>query len=194
MQNDTPTGPAKADKPKRRLPGDPSPEDQIASFIRVDQAGEYGARRIYEGQLAVLGLEHPKAETIQHMYDQELYHLETFNHMLLERRIRPTALQPVWHVAGFALGAATALMGEKAAMACTVAVEEVIDEHYAKQAEALGEDEFDLRQTIEKFRAEELEHRDIGLEEGAEETPGYELLTAGIKAGSRLAIWLSERV
>ena len=127
------------------------------------------------------------------MYEQELEHLQTFDSLLVEHRVRPTALQPVWHLAGFALGAATALMGERAAMACTVAVEEVIDEHYAKQSEALGEEEPELRATIERFRAEELEHRDTGLEHGAEETPGYEVLSAGIKAGSRLAIWLSER-
>jgi len=176
------------------LPGDLSGADLVARMIRVDQAGEYGARRIYEGQLAVLGPNHPKAETIRHMHAQELKHLKTFDGLVAERRVRPTALQPLWHVAGFALGAATAMMGEKAAMACTVAVEEVIDEHYAKQAEELGEEEPELKKTIEVFRAEELEHRDTGLEHGAEDAPGYELLSAGIKAGSRLAIWLSERV
>ncbi len=176
-----------------RLPGDPSAEERVARMIRVDQAGEYGARRIYEGQLAVLGRT-PGGAQIRHMYEQELAHLETFDRLVAERRVRPTALQPVWHLAGFALGAATALMGEKAAMACTVAVEEVIDEHYASQAEALGEDEAPLKETIERFRAEELEHRDLGLASGAEQAPGYPLLTAGIKRASRLAIWLSERV
>ena len=175
-----------------RRPGDPSTEELLERMIRVDHAGEYGARRIYEGQLAVLGRS-PSGATIRHMYEQERAHLETFERLMVERRVRPTLLQPLWHVAGFALGASTALMGEKAAMACTVAVEEVIDEHYAKQAAQLGEDEEALRETIEEFRAEELEHRDIGLEHGAEETPGYEPLSAAIKAGSRLAIWLSER-
>ena len=108
--------------------------------------------------------------------------------------MRPTALMPVWHAAGFALGAATALMGERAAMACTAAVEEVIDEHYAKQAAALGDDEAELRETIEKFREDELEHRDTAIAHEAEETPGYEALAAVIKKGSKLAIWLSERV
>jgi ubiquinone biosynthesis monooxygenase Coq7 len=103
-------------------------------------------------------------------------------------------LEPLWHLAGFALGAATALMGEKAAMACTVAVEEVIEEHYADQAAKLGEDEAPLRETIEKFRADELEHRDTAVAHHARETPGYELLASAIKAGSRLAIWLSTRV
>ncbi len=176
-----------------RLPGDLAPAQQVKRMIRVDQAGEYGARRIYEGQLAVLG--HGRSgPVIRRMYEQELAHLETFDKLIAERRVRPTALQPLWHVAGFALGAATALMGEKAAMACTVAVEEVIDAHYAGQAEALGEEEAALKETIESFRAEELEHRDTGLAEGAEEAPAYALLSGAIKAGSRLAIWLSTRI
>ena len=192
---DDPTPEDINDGPGRNyLPGDPAPGERIARMIRVDQAGEYGARRIYEGQLAVLGPDHPQHGTVRHMYEQELVHLEAFDRLMAERRVRPTALQPIWHVAGFALGAATALMGTKAAMACTVAVEEVIDEHYGRQAEALDESEAELKETIEAFRADELEHRDTGLAEGAEEAPGYALLSAGIKAGSRLAIWLSERV
>ena len=190
---DRPADPAEA-KTRSRLPGDPRPEAQIARMIRVDQAGEYGARRIYEGQLAVLGEGHPEAPAIRGMYEQELRHLETFDALLGERRVRPTALQPVWHLAGFALGAATAMMGARAAMACTVAIEEVIDEHYRKQAARLDDGEAALKETIETFRAEELEHRDLGLARGAEEAPGYEVLSAGIKAGSRLAIWLSERL
>ena len=176
-----------------RLPGDLEPAALVERMIRVDHAGEYGARRIYEGQLAVLG-HGPKGPAIRHMYEQELRHLEIFERLVAERRVRPTALQPLWHVAGFALGVGTALLGERAAMACTVAVEEVIDEHYAKQADQLGADEQALHDTIEEFRAEELEHRDTGLAHGAEETPGYQPLSAAIKAGSRLAIWLSERV
>ncbi len=175
-----------------RLPGDLAPEALIERMVRVNHAGEYGARRIYEGQLAILGRS-KSGPAIRHMYEQEREHLETFERIIAERRVRPTALQPLWHIAGFALGASTALLGEKAAMACTVAVEEVIDEHYAKQAAQLGEEESALRETIERFRAEELEHRDTGLAHGAEETPGYEPLSAAIKAGSRLAIWLSER-
>ena len=112
----------------------------------------------------------------------------------LRRRVRPTALSPLWGLAGFALGAATALMGEKAAMACTVAVEETIEEHYATQAAALGDDEAELRTTIEKFRADEIAHKNEALAAGAEEAPAYETLTAAIKAGSRLAIWLSTRI
>ncbi len=178
---------------KPRMPGDLTERETLERAIRVDQAGEFGARRIYEGQLAVLG-KTPAGPQIRHMYEQELEHLQTFDRLIHERRVRPTILAPLWHVAGFALGAGTALMGEKAAMACTVAVEEVIDEHYAKQAEELAETEPALVEKIEKFRAEELEHRDIGLAEGAEEAPAYPLLSAAIKAGSRAAIWLSERV
>lgn len=182
------------DRPHHRLPGDLPREEELARMIRVDQAGEYGARRIYEGQLAVMGRNHPNTETVKHMHEQELRHLETFDRLVSERRVRPTALQPIWHVAGFALGAATALMGDKAAMACTVAVEEVIDEHYAEQSARLEDDESELRDTIEEFRAEELEHRDTALEHGAAQAPGYEVLSAAIKTGSRLAIWLSQRV
>ncbi len=179
-----------------RLPGDLSREQLVERMIRVDQAGEFGAVRIYEGQLSVLD-KSEKGPVIRHMLDQERNHLETFNALVSKRRVRPTALMPLWHVAGFALGAGTALLGEKAAMACTVAVEEVIDEHYAAQVEKLqGMDgaEDALKETCEKFRQEELQHRDTGLEHGAEQTPGYEALSALIKTGSRMAIWLSERI
>ncbi|HTY68887.1 MAG TPA: demethoxyubiquinone hydroxylase family protein [Alphaproteobacteria bacterium] len=176
-----------------RLPGDPSREEQIARMLRVDHAGEYGAVRIYEGQLAVLGRT-PAGAVIRSMAAQEKKHLERFDRLLPQRRVRPTLLGPVWHVAGFALGAATALLGERAAMACTVAVEEVIDEHYAAQAEALGDEEPELKSTIEEFRQDELAHRDEGLAHGAEQATGYDALTAGIKAASRLAIWLSTRL
>jgi ubiquinone biosynthesis monooxygenase Coq7 len=176
-----------------RLPGDPTREAAVARMLRVDQAGEYGAARIYDGQLAVLGRA-KSAGVIRHMAEQERRHLAAFDRLLVERRVRPTALSPVWHVAGWALGAATALLGEKAAMACTVAVEEAIDEHYARQAEQLGPDEPELREAVEQFRADELKHRDIGLAHGAADTPGYGLLTETIKAGSRLAIWLSTRI
>jgi 3-demethoxyubiquinol 3-hydroxylase len=176
-----------------RLPGDPSPEETIARMIRVDHAGEYGAVRIYEGQLAVLG-KSAAASVISDMAEQERRHLERFEKLVVERRVRPTALAPLWHVAGYALGAASALLGERAAMACTVAVEEVIDEHYRHQAESLGADQAALKETIEEFRADELAHRDLGLAHGAKEAPAHDLLTAAVKAGSRLAIWLSTRL
>ncbi len=176
-----------------RLPGDPAPAAQVERMIRVDHAGEYGARRIYEGQLAVLG-RGPSGPAIRHMAEQEARHLAAFERLIVERRARPTALLPVWHVAGYALGAATALLGDKAAMACTVAVEEVIDEHYRGQSAALGETEPAIRAQVEEFRAEELEHRDTALQAGATEAPAYPLLAAAIKAASRLAIRLSERI
>ncbi len=175
------------------LPGDLPREALIARMIRVDQAGEYGAVRIYEGQLAVLGRTEA-GPAIRGMAEKEREHLAAFNTMIAERGVRPTAMAPIWRVAGYALGAATALLGERAAMACTVAVEEVIDEHYARQADRLGEDEADLRGKIEEFRADEIEHRDEALARGAEGAPAYEALTAAVKAGSRLAIWLSTRV
>lgn len=180
-------------QPRRRLPGDLTPDALLDRVIRVDHAGEYGAKRIYEGQLAVLGAK-PEGKVIRHMLEQELTHLHAFEKLMVERRARPSLLFPVWHVAGFALGAATALMGPKAAMACTVAVEEVIDEHYREQKLALGEAEPEITAKIEQFRAEEVEHRDTGLAHGAEEAPAYPLLSRAIKTGSRLAIWLAERV
>ena len=176
-----------------RLPGDPTPREYVARTIRVDHAGEYGAKRIYEGQLAVLGRT-KYGPILEHMKAQEQVHLDTFAGLIAKRRVRPTALLPIWHVAGFALGAATALLGHRAAMACTVAVEEAIDEHYRAQAETLGDDEAPLRADIERFRAEELEHRDIGLENEAEQAPAYKLLSAAIKAGCKVAIKVSERV
>jgi 3-demethoxyubiquinol 3-hydroxylase len=176
-----------------RLPGDPSPEAAVERMIRVDHAGEFGAVRIYEGQLAVLG--HSAAgQVIREMAEQERRHLERFERLVRERRVRPTALSPLWHAAGYALGAASALLGERGAMACTVAVEEVIDEHYRRQAESLGEDEAPLRQTIEEFRADELAHRDLALAHDARAAPAHDLLTAAVKAGSRIAIWLSTRI
>jgi ubiquinone biosynthesis monooxygenase Coq7 len=200
MSDSQPNRPAVENQPvatpaaaRPSLPGDPSPAELVERMIRVDHAGEFGARRIYEGQLAVLK-NHPDAAIIRHMHEQELTHLKTFEKLMVERRVRPSALHPVWNVAGFALGAATALMGHKAAMACTVAVEEVIDEHYQQQQAQLGADEAPLKDTIGRFRAEEVEHRDIGLQRGAEQATGYTLLTTAIKAGSRLAIWLAERV
>ncbi|MFO0466127.1 MAG: demethoxyubiquinone hydroxylase family protein [bacterium] len=176
-----------------RLPGDPTAREVVERTIRVDHAGEYGAKRIYEGQLAVLGRS-KYGPVIEHMKAQEQVHLDTFSRLIGERRVRPTALLPFWHVAGFALGAATALLGHRGAMACTVAVEEAIDEHYRAQEDILGDDEAPLRADIARFRAEELEHRDTGLEHEAEQAPAYRLLSAAIKTGCKIAIKISERV
>jgi 3-demethoxyubiquinol 3-hydroxylase len=175
------------------LPGDPVPDADIAAMMRVDHAGEYGAVRIYDGQLAVIGRGRGRDE-IRRMAEQEKRHLAAFDELMRTHRVRPTALHPVWHVAGYVLGAAAALLGERAAMACTVAVEEVIDEHYRDQAGRLGGAEPALRQTIEEFRADELRHRDAAIEHGATEALGYDLISAVVKAGSRVAIWLSTRI
>jgi len=176
-----------------RLPGDPTAREVLERTIRVDHAGEYGAKRIYEGQLAVLGRT-KYGPLIEHMKAQEQVHLDTFSRLIGERRVRPTALLPFWHVAGFALGAASALLGHRGAMACTVAVEEAIDEHYRAQEDTLGDDEAELRADIARFRAEELEHRDTGLEHEAEQAPAYRLLSAAIKTGCKIAIKVSEHV
>ena len=144
--------PSAATPPTARTPAD------LDRFLRVNHAGERAAQTIYKGQLAILK-NHEQAAEIQHMMEQEIEHLETFEALLNERQVRPSVLDPVWGAAGFALGLVTASMGPKAAMACTIAVEEVIGDHYAKQAEQLGEDEADLHRTISRFRDEELEHR-----------------------------------
>lgn len=175
------------------LPGEKTATERIDEVIRVDHAGEYGAQRIYAGQLAILGKQ-PVGPTIQHMADQETAHLQRFTELMQQRGARPTVLMPLWHVLGFAMGAGTALMGEKAAMACTVAVERVIAEHYAEQEQALPDSESELKTTIHTFREEELEHHDIGLHHGAEQTPFYDALSMAIAGATRAAIWLSKRI
>ncbi len=176
-----------------RLPGDLSKAHLIDQIIRVDHAGEYGAKRIYQGQMAVLK-KSPAYQTIKHMAEQEEEHLEYFSKEIGERKVRPTFLMPLWHVGAYAMGAATAMMGEKAAMACTVAVEEVIDEHYREQIDLLGDDEKELKKNIEKFRAEELEHRDIGLANNAEEAHGYPVLKGAVRFMTKMAIELSKKI
>jgi 3-demethoxyubiquinol 3-hydroxylase len=173
-------------------PGERQPD--TASMLRVNQAGEYGAARIYAGQMAVLGRGSPAAHQIARMAAQEQRHLDRFNHLMTERSVRPTVLQPLWKVAGFALGAATALMSERAAMACTDAVETEIDRHYSEQLAELGDDDPVLAADIAEFQAEELEHREIAREHGAREAVAYPLLSAAIRAGCRLAIGLSKRI
>ena len=177
----------------RPAPGQPSSKDQIASMLRVNLAGEFGAKRIYEGQLAILKGS-PSAPLLEHMKAQELNHLRSFESWVVENRVRPTLLYPLWHMAGYVLGAGTALLGERAAMACTAAVEEVIDEHYENQLMTLGNENPQLSQLILTCQAEEREHRDIALAEGALDAPAYPILSHTIKTASRLAIWLSERI
>jgi ubiquinone biosynthesis monooxygenase Coq7 len=178
---------------RRHLPGDLPRDKLVERMIRVDHAGEYGAVRIYQGQLAVLQRS-PATRAIRAMAAKEKDHLAAFDKLVVERRVRPTVLSPVWHVAGFALGAASALLGPRAAMACTVAVEEVIDEHYRAQTEELAADDPELAAQIEEFRHDEIEHGATAKTHGALDAPFYEGISAVVKAGSRLAIWLSTRI
>ena len=180
-------------KPIPPRPGTGSPAARLAEILRVDHAGELAAVQIYRGQKAVLG-DAPAARHFAEMEAQEAVHLARFDRLLTERRVRPTVMAPVWRLAGFALGAGTALMGEKAAHACTEAVETVIGEHYASQVEELASRDPDLAAELSKFRDEELAHRDLAVEEGARETPAYALLGAVIRTGCRAAIRISEKV
>jgi ubiquinone biosynthesis monooxygenase Coq7 len=198
---------------RRRLPGDLTRAEARARMIRVDHAGEYGAVRIYDGQRAVLG----KTEVgpvLDELAAHEEEHLAAFERLIAERRVRPTVMMPIWHVAGFALGAGTALMSREAAMACTVAVEEAIDEHYAAQVRELDAEAEDaaaakdagdgpdpeaaadraLRDTFEAFRQDEIHHKEVALAHDAEQARGYTILSKAIKRGAKAAIWLSERI
>jgi len=170
--------------------------DELHRMIRVDQAGEFGATRIYEGQLAVMGDRGPHSAEIRHMAEQEEGHRAKFDALMAERGVRPTALQPFWSMAGYALGAGTALLGPEAAMACTAAVEEEIDKHYSEQLDRLAEENPDpeLAEMIEEFREDEREHRDAALANGAENAPAYPLLSGAIRLGCKIAIKVSERV
>ena len=173
-------------------PGDPRPATD--SMIRVDQAGEYGATRIYAGQLAVLGDRHPAARLIAGMAAQEERHRAFFDRLIATRGVRPTALQPIWDVAGFALGAVTAAIGPAAAMACTAAVETEIDRHYADQLVELGDSDPELADAIHDFQAEELEHKETALAHGAEQAVAYPVLSGLIRLGCRVAIAAAKRI
>ncbi|MDQ2878650.1 MAG: demethoxyubiquinone hydroxylase family protein [Pseudomonadota bacterium] len=173
-------------------PGDPRPDTR--AMVRVDQAGEYGATRIYAGQLAVMGDRAPAARAIARMAQQEERHRAFFDAMIARRGVRPTLLQPFWHVAGFALGAVTAAIGPEAAMACTAAVETEIDKHYSDQLQALGDSDPELSEAIADFQAEEVEHRETAMASGAAQAPGYPVLSAAIRLGCRLAIATARRV
>ncbi|MDT0506573.1 demethoxyubiquinone hydroxylase family protein [Novosphingobium sp. MMS21-SN21R] len=165
-----------------------------ASMLRVDQAGEFGATRIYAGQLAVMGDRAPHSAEIAGMAAQEAEHRRRFDDLIARRGVRPTALQPVWSAAGFALGAATALIGPEAAMACTAAIETEIDRHYTEQLEELGDEDPELSAMIREFRDDEREHRDAALAAGAEKAPAYPVLFHAIRLGCRAAIAISKRI
>jgi len=169
-------------------------QPDVEKMLRVDQAGEYGATRIYAGQLAVMGTRGPHSQEIAAMAAQEADHRAQFDALMAQRGVRPTALQPLWSVAGYALGAATALAGPQAAMACTAAIEEEIDRHYTAQLDELDGQDPELETLVREFRDDEREHREAALAAGAENTPGYPLLAGAIRLGCRLAIRLSERV
>ena len=171
-------------------------KNELHRMIRVDQAGEFGATRIYEGQLAVMGERGPHSAEIRHMAEQEEGHRACFDAFMARRAVRPTALRPFWSMAGYALGAGTALLGPEAAMACTAAVEEEIDRHYSEQLDRLAEANSDpeLSEMIEEFREDEREHRDAALANGAEQAPGYPILSGAIRLGCRVAIKVSERI
>jgi len=180
------------------VPEKPGPRTpRLAQMLRVDHAGEYGAVAIYRGQRAVFDAVTHKsdtAEVIAEMEAGEAEHLRAFDQLLAERKVRPTLLGPLWNAAGFGLGAATALMGEKAAMACTAAVEDVIEKHYAEQAEALEGEEPTLAATIRQFREDEIGHKDTAEAAGARDAPAYGLLSAAIKMGCRAAIKIAEKI
>ena len=186
--------PKKKKNKLNRTPKNKTNREILEQIIRVDHAGEYGATRIYDGQIAVFGKNSKIGKTIQHMANQEQEHIDKFNELILEHRVRPTALLPVWNIAGFALGVSTAFLGEKAAMACTVAVEKVIGEHYQEQLDLLEDDHKDLKKTISKFRDDELEHHDIGIEHDAESAPGYKIMSKVIELGCKTAIAISKKI
>jgi 3-demethoxyubiquinol 3-hydroxylase len=184
-------------KPLPPSPGSGAIRARLAEILRVDHAGELGAVHIYRGQRAVLGRASGHERTagqLAEMEAQEAEHLARFDRLLTEHRVRPTAMAPVWRLAGFAVGAATALMGDKAAHACTEAVETVIEAHYAGQIEELRDRDPALAAELAKFREEELAHRDLATSEGAREAAGYGLLTALVRTGCRAAIRISEKV
>lgn len=185
------------DKPIPPRPGRGATAARLAEILRVDHAGELAAVQIYRGQRAVLGAAPGQSRIAGQMAEmeaQEAVHLARFDSLLTEHRVRPTAMAPLWRLAGFALGAGTALLGEKAAHACTEAVETVIEAHYAAQIEELAEREPDLAAELATFRDEELAHRDLAIEEGAHLAAGYVLLGAVIRTGCRAAIRISEKI
>jgi ubiquinone biosynthesis monooxygenase Coq7 len=178
---------------EERLPGDLTKDQLIDQIVRVNHAGEYGAKRIYEGQLAALKGS-ASEEVIRKMKLQEEVHLKYFEQLIPKRKVRPTLLFPFWHIAGFALGYISGKISEKTAMATTEAIEEVIDEHYKEQLDLLGDDEKELKSKIEQFRQEEVEHKEIAASNQANQAPAYDLFTSAIKLGCKFSIWLAKKI
>ena len=169
----------------------------LEEIIRVDHAGERGAIKIYEGQLLALKTikqDDDLRDQIEEMKKQEKEHLEYFEKEIQKRKIKPTYLLPLWDVMGVALGFGTAILGKKAAMLCTASVEEVIEDHYQNQLKKLGNDEMDLKAKIEKFKEEEVNHKNIAYESGATNKGLYSIMDKVIKTGSRIAITISEKI
>ncbi len=198
MPHTKPSAPSETTAPKdetTNFPGQPDLQEKITEYVRVNHAGEYGATYIYKGQLAVLGHTEIGPE-LKHMLEQEEEHHRRFCDEVVKRDIRPSLLSPFWRIGGYALGAASALLGKEGAMACTVAVEEAIDEHYKHQQDLLKdvEEEKPLYDLVTKCREEELEHRDTGLEHGAEQAMAYPLLYKAIRGLSEIAIRVAKKV
>lgn len=183
---------SKPNTPHRDHGAAPS-QQRLAEMLRVNHAGEYGAVRIYAGQQRFARSTRQRA-LVAEMGMHEQAHLASFNQLLADRQVRPSLLLPLWHVAGYGLGAVTALMGDAAAMACTEAVETVIEQHYNNQLATLRGHDDALAATIEQFKEEEVAHKDLASAEGAANAPAYPMLTGLIKLGSRLAIKLSEKL
>lgn len=184
-------------RPHPPMPGENVAKRRLDEMVRVDHAGEYGAVQIYRGQRAVFDRIQGKAHAarlIAEMEAGEQEHLKTFDRLIAERGVRPTLMAPVWRVAGFGLGAITALMGEEAAHACTEAVEDVIEKHYGHQSDELEGVDAELKHVVDRFREDELAHKDTAIEQGAHQAPAYPLLSAVIKFGCRAAIRISEKI
>jgi ubiquinone biosynthesis monooxygenase Coq7 len=178
-------------------PGPGALKRRLHEILRVDHAGELGAVWIYRGQKAVFDAAPGRqkvADDLGEMEGHEQAHLSRFDSLLNEHRVRPTLMAPVWRLAGFGLGVGTALLGEKAAHACTEAVENVIEDHYAGQIAELADRDPSLAAELSQFRDEELAHRDKAVQEGAREAPGYSVLSAVIRLGCRAAIRISEKI
>ena len=169
----------------------------LEEIIRVDHAGERGAIKIYEGQLLALKtIKQDKSlkEKIEKMKEHEKEHLEYFEKEIQKRKIKPTYLLPLWDIMGVSLGFGAALLGKKAAMLCTASVEEVIEDHYENQLKNLGNDEMELKAKIEKFKGDEINHKNIAYESGATNEGIYSIMDKVIKTGSRIAITISEKI
>ena len=169
----------------------------LEEIIRVDHAGERGAIKIYEGQLLALKTvkqDNDLKDKIEEMKEQEKEHLEYFEKEIQKRKIKPTYLLPVWDLMGVTLGFGTALLGKKAAMLCTASVEEVIEDHYQNQLKKLGNDEMELKAKIEKFKNDEIGHKNIAYKSGATNKGIYSIMDKIIRTSSRIAITISEKI